>query len=84
MKRWASRRAVLAGGLLWATLLGGGCGGNVVYLDVAIYNYWPRPLADVVINGQWIGSSSAANAERAGAGGVVANVPITLGTQVVK
>jgi hypothetical protein len=85
MKRWASRRAVLAGGLLWATLLGGGCGGNVVYLDVVVYNYWPRPIIDVFINEQWGGAAPAATADRAGGGGgTIAGVPIKLGPQVVK
>jgi hypothetical protein len=48
------RRVAL--GLMTALSLAA-CSEKTVNLDVAIYNYWPRPVMDVSVNGQYAGGS---------------------------
>lgn len=33
------------------------CSERSMNLDVAVYNYWPRPILDVSVNGQYAGGS---------------------------
>jgi hypothetical protein len=47
-----------------------GCSERSVNLNVAIYNYWPRPIMDVSVNGQYAGGSFG-EYHRGGAGGKI-------------
>lgn len=40
-------------------------------MDVAIYNYWPRPIMDVSVNGQYAGGGSFGGYHPGGAGGKI-------------
>jgi hypothetical protein len=36
------------------------CGGGAVEMNVVVFNYWPRALADVYVNGQHVGAGYGA------------------------
>jgi hypothetical protein len=46
--------------LLGAALVLQSCGGGAVEMNVVVFNYWPRALADVYVNGQHVGAGFGA------------------------
>jgi hypothetical protein len=46
--------------LLGAALVLQSCGGGAVEMNVVVFNYWPRALADVYVNGQHVGAGYGA------------------------
>lgn len=85
MQSTLSRRAVLTQALLAVAVTNVACGEKTMFLDVVVFNYWPQPVIDVFINRQWGGSAPGAeNGHAGGGGGIIAQVPITPGKQVVK
>ena len=53
-------------------------------LDVVVFNYWPRAIADVSINGKYAGGSFGGFGPGGTGGSTVSGVPIKLGTQEIK
>jgi hypothetical protein len=46
--------------LLGTALVLQSCGGGAVEMNVVVFNYWPRALADVYVNGQHVGAGFGA------------------------
>jgi hypothetical protein len=61
-----------------------GCATTSANLTVVVYNYWPRAIADVSINGQYAGGSFGAYGPGGTGGKMVAGVPITVGEQKIE
>ncbi|MFZ6751399.1 hypothetical protein [Undibacterium sp. Ren11W] len=61
------------------------CGTTQKKLSAVVFNYWPRPILDVSINGHWAGLAPAAeNGRVGGGGGMVSGVPVSLGLQKIE
>jgi hypothetical protein len=52
-------------------------------LTVVVYNYWPRAIADVSINGHYAGGSYSAYHPGGPGGSMVTSVPISVGEQKI-
>ena len=59
------------------------CGTTQKNLTVVVYNYWPRAITDVSINGQYAGGSFGAYGPGGTGGKMVAGVPISVGEQKI-
>ena len=53
-------------------------------LTVVVYNYWPRAIADVSINGKYAGGSYSAYHPGGPGASMVAGVPIHVGEQKIE
>ena len=53
------------------TLLLAACQSQSADVNVVVFNYWPRALADVYVNGQWAGGGFSAYTETGGTGGSI-------------
>jgi hypothetical protein len=53
-------------------------------LTVVVYNYWPRAIADVSINGHYAGGSYGAYGPGGTGGSMIAGVPIHVGEQKIE
>ncbi|MFZ6751398.1 hypothetical protein [Undibacterium sp. Ren11W] len=60
------------------------CGTTQKNLTVVVYNYWPRAIADVSINGKYAGGSFGAYGPGGTGGSMVAGVPIHVGEQKIE
>ena len=58
---WARRtmRPILA--VAFVVLFESGCGAREMEMNVVVFNYWPRAMADVYVNGQHVGAGYGAN-----------------------
>lgn len=64
--RWRSLLLALS-----AASLVTGCGAQAMEMNVVVFNYWPRALADVYVNGQWVGGGYGGYTEAGGTGSKV-------------
>lgn len=55
------------------------CSERVMNLDVAVYNYWPRAINDVVVNGQYAGGAFMAYHPGGAGGSIVCCVKVKPG-----
>jgi hypothetical protein len=78
-RRWFGR-AVFA---IMLSLPLGACAEKEMNLDVVVFNYWPRAIADVSVNGQYAGGSFGGFGPGGTGGKTVTGVPIKLGRQQV-
>lgn len=62
----------------------GACAEKEMNLDVVVFNYWPRAIADVSVNDQYAGGSFGAFGPGGTGGGTVIGVPIKLGKLTIK
>lgn len=62
----------------------GGCATTSANLTVVVYNYWPRAIADVSINGKYAGGSFSAYGPGGTGGKMVTGVPIHVGEQKIE
>ena len=62
----------------------GACAEKEMNLDVVVFNYWPRAIADVSVNDQYAGGSFGAFGPGGTGGSTVIGVPIKLGRQQIK
>ena len=53
-------------------------------LTVVVYNYWPRGIMDVSINGQYAGGLYGAYGPGGTGGSMIAGVPIHVGKQKIE
>ncbi|MCX7220962.1 MAG: hypothetical protein NTY70_19125, partial [Burkholderiales bacterium] len=53
-------------------------------LTVVVYNYWPRAIADVSINGKYAGGSFGAYGPGGTGAKMVTGVPVTVGEQKIE
>ena len=60
------------------------CAEKKMNLTVVVYNYWPRAIADVSINGKYAGGSFGAYGPGGTGGKMVAGVPIHVGEQKIQ
>jgi hypothetical protein len=61
-----------------------GCATTSANLTVVVYNYWPRAITDVSINGKYAGGSFGAYGPGGTGGSMVAGVPIHVGEQKIE
>ncbi|MFZ6751400.1 hypothetical protein [Undibacterium sp. Ren11W] len=61
-----------------------GCATTSANLTVVVYNYWPRAIADVSINGKYAGGSFGAYGPGGTGSKMVTGVPITVGEQKIE
>lgn len=61
-----------------------GCATTSANLTVVVYNYWPRAIADVSINGQYAGGSFGAYGPGGTGAKMVTGVPVTVGEQKIE
>jgi hypothetical protein len=83
MKKLIKNRA-LAILLLCFIPLMNACAEKKMNLTVVVYNYWPRAIADVSINGKYAGGSFGAYGPGGTGGKMVAGVPIHVGEQKIE
>ena len=55
-----TRRQLFAATAVVVLALQSGCDGQSTELNVVVFNYWPRPMADVHVNGQFVGAGYGA------------------------
>ncbi|WP_179401883.1 hypothetical protein [Burkholderia guangdongensis] len=60
------------------------CSERVMNLDVAIYNYWPRAIYDVAVNGQYAGGAYMAYHPGGAGGSTVCCVKVKPGTVTIE
>jgi hypothetical protein len=60
------------------------CGTTQKNLNVIVFNYWPRAIADVSINGQYAGGSFSAYRPGGAGASMVSGVPIHVGEQKIE
>jgi hypothetical protein len=65
------RKTVRAGLVAVGVLLLNACGLNAVQMNVVVFNYWPRALADVYVDGQHVGAGYGGTNEQSGTGGKI-------------
>jgi hypothetical protein len=65
------RKTVRAGLVAAGALLLNACGLSAVQMNVVVFNYWPRALADVCIDGQHVGAGYGGTNEQSGTGGSI-------------
>jgi hypothetical protein len=70
--------------LMCSTPLMNACAEKKMNLTVVVYNYWPRAIADVSINGKYAGGSYSAYHPGGPGGSMIAGVPIQVGEQKIR
>jgi hypothetical protein len=60
------------------------CSERVMNLDVSIYNYWPRAINDVVVNGQYAGGAFMAYHPGGAGGSAVCCVKVKPGSITIE
>jgi hypothetical protein len=55
-----SLKAIRVAALVLAASALTSCGVNAMDLNVVVFNYWPRPMADVYVDGQHVGAGFGA------------------------
>jgi hypothetical protein len=84
MKKLIKNRAMAILLLCFIPLMNA-CAEKKMNLNAVVFNYWPRPILDVSINGHWAGLAPAAeNGRVGGGGGMVSGVPVSLGLQKIE
>jgi hypothetical protein len=83
MKKLIKNRA-LAILLLCFIPLMNACAEKKMNLNVIVFNYWPRAIADVSINGQYAGGSYSAYRPGGAGASMVSGVPIHVGEQKIE
>lgn len=69
--------------LLCAIPLVSSCAEKKMNLNVIVFNYWPRAIADVSINNEYAGGSFGAYGPGGTGGSMVTGVPIHVGEQKI-
>lgn len=77
----ALRMALMA---LLAAITLSACAEKTMELTVVVFNYWPRPIIDVSVNGQWAGGSYEAHRHGSGGGSMVCCANVSPGEVTVK
>ncbi|MFZ6751397.1 hypothetical protein [Undibacterium sp. Ren11W] len=83
MKKLIKNRAMAILLLCFIPLMNA-CAEKKMNLTVVVYNYWPRGIMDVSINGQYAGGSFGAYGPGGTGGSMVAGVPIHVGEQKIE
>jgi hypothetical protein len=83
MKKLIKNRAMAILLLCFIPLMNA-CAEKKMNLTVVVYNYWPRAIADVSINGKYAGGSFGAYGPGGTGGSMVAGVPIHVGEQKIE
>ena len=61
LRAWAKRSMSSLLVMAVVVLFESGCGAREMEMNVVVFNYWPRALADVYVNGQHVGAGYGAN-----------------------
>jgi hypothetical protein len=83
MKKLIKNRAMAILLLCFIPLMNA-CAEKKMNLNVIVFNYWPRAIADVSINGQYAGGSFGAYGPGGTGGSMVTGVPIHVGEQKIE
>jgi hypothetical protein len=70
--------------LMCSTPLMNACAEKKMNLTVVVYNYWPRAIIDVSINGEYAGGSYGPYGPGGTGGTMIAGVPIRAGEQKIE
>ena len=79
-----STRILLKLCLLLSLFVLNACATRSANLTVVVYNYWPRAIVDVSINGKYAGGSFGAYGPGGTGGTMIAGVPIHVGKQKIE
>ena len=61
LRAWAKRSMSSLLVMAVVVLFESGCGAREMEMNVVVFNYWPRALADVYVNGQHVGAGYESN-----------------------
>lgn len=64
-------KPIRAGAMVALAALLNSCGVHAVEMNVVVFNYWPRALADVYVDGQHVGAGFGGTNEQSSTGGSI-------------